>query len=169
MCNYDITELCYVYRNRQVSKIQSQVKKGNRDAAQERMRAMHKKRIEQRTQEMKAREQEQEHDKINPNMIIDRFDENRGRLILEFFISHFITLAKKSNEFSSFGQSLLYVKHADNLMKLMQEMGYYGANNHMGFQTELEQLKQVIESKPFQRFVISHYCTINTLLSVKMC
>jgi hypothetical protein len=72
----------------------------------------------------------------------DPFDDSRGRLVLEYFISHFIAMAKKSNEFSCHGQSFMYIKHADNLMRLMKELKYYGTNAHMGYETELEQLKQ---------------------------
>ena len=43
----------------------------------------------------------------------------------------------------SHGQCLMYIQHVDNLMRLMQEKKFYGTNAHMGFQTELEQLRQV--------------------------
>ena len=82
-------------------------------------------------------------DAITTDVDVQSFDPSRGRLVLEFFIRHYISLAKKSNEFSSHGQSLMYIYQAENLMRLLSDLNLSGAAQHMGFHTELEQLKQV--------------------------
>ena len=116
------------------------MKKG--DASQQRLRQMHKRRIEQKTAEMKAREAEAK-EIIRTDLVIEKFDDNRSRLILEFFIMHFIQLAKKSNEFNCHGQGLMYINQASNLMQLLIDLRLDGSSAHMGFKTELEQLRQV--------------------------
>ena len=47
------------------------------------------------------------------------FDESRIYLILEFFTSHFIEMAKKSNEYRNKGQSYFYMQAAKNLLKVL--------------------------------------------------
>ena len=47
------------------------------------------------------------------------FDESRIYLILEFFTSHFIEMAKKSNEYRNKGQSYLYMQTAKNLLRIL--------------------------------------------------
>ena len=60
------------------------------------------------------------------------FDDGKKKLILEFFIRHFIEMARKSNEFRTYGQGLMYVMQAENLLKLYNELGYEGIRENMG-------------------------------------
>ena len=87
-----------------------------------------------------------EHDteeKLDMNFSVKRFDDTRGRLVIEFFVSHFLLLAKKSNENRAYGQGLMYLLQVENLLRLLNELKLHGSASHMEFQTELEQLKQV--------------------------
>ena len=47
------------------------------------------------------------------------FDESRIYLVLEFFTSHFLEMAKKSNEYRNKGQSFLYMQAAKNLLRIL--------------------------------------------------
>ena len=47
------------------------------------------------------------------------FDESRIYLVLEFFTSHFLEMAKKSNEYRNKGQSYLYMQAAKNLLRIL--------------------------------------------------
>ena len=47
------------------------------------------------------------------------FDESRIYLVLEFFTSHFLEMAKKSNEYRNKGQSYLYMQTAKNLLRIL--------------------------------------------------
>ena len=60
------------------------------------------------------------------------FDDGKKKLILEFFIRHFIEMARKSHEFRTYGQGLMYVMQAENLLKLYNEIGYEGILENMG-------------------------------------
>ena len=82
-------------------------------------------------------------DKINPYLAIAPFDETRGSLVIEYFIKHFIAMAKKSNEYRAYGQGLMYLMQAENLMKLLRECGYYGTSAHVELLADLEQLRQL--------------------------
>lgn len=125
----------------------------HRDAAQERMRQQHRQRVQKKTEEQRAKVEEEEH--INVNVILDPFDETRGRLIIEYFIKHFIALAKKSHEFGCHGQCLMYLMQAENLIHLLKDLRFYGATEHMEFETELEQLRQVARGTPRDYWQIS--------------
>ena len=50
------------------------------------------------------------------------FDESRIYLVLEFFTSHFLEMAKKSNEYRNKGQSYLYMQTAKNLLRILDVM-----------------------------------------------
>ena len=54
------------------------------------------------------------------------FDDGKKKLILEFFIRHFIEMARRSNEFRTYGQGLMYVMQSENLLQLYSEIGYEG-------------------------------------------
>ena len=75
--------------------------------------------------------------------MIEPFDETRGSLVIEYFIKHFIAMAKKSNEYRSYGQGLMYLMQAENLMKLLRECGFYGTSAHVELLADLEQLRQL--------------------------
>ena len=57
--------------------------------------------------------------KIDLNEKMRPFDESRIYLVLEFFTSHFIEMAKKSNEYRNKGQSFLYMQAAKNLLRIL--------------------------------------------------
>ena len=57
--------------------------------------------------------------KIDINEKMRPFDESRVYLILEFFTSHFLEMAKKSNEYRNKGQSYLYMQAAKNCLKVL--------------------------------------------------
>ena len=50
------------------------------------------------------------------------FDESRIYLVLEFFTSHFLEMAKKSNEYRNKGQSYLYMQTVKNLLRILDVM-----------------------------------------------
>ena len=52
------------------------------------------------------------------------FNEIRVYLILEFFISHFLEMAKKSNEYRNKGQSYLYMQAAKNCLRVLDVSHY---------------------------------------------
>jgi hypothetical protein len=75
--------------------------------------------------------------------IVTPFDDAKKKLILEFFIRHFIAMAKKSNEFRTYGQGLMYVMQAENLLRLYTEIGYEGSKDYLQFKVQLQQLREV--------------------------
>ena len=46
-------------------------------------------------------------------------DEARKTCLLEFFTDHFVSMAKESNRKRSYGQALMYVMQAENLLQLL--------------------------------------------------
>ncbi len=79
---------------------------------------------------------------IDLNLTVSELDPSRGRLVLEFFTGHFLSLAAKSNDFRADGQCRMYVGLAQNLLRLLQELKLDGSAS-MGLQEELERLRQV--------------------------
>ena len=71
------------------------------------------------------------------------FGEARKKALLVFFINHFISLAKKSNEFRAYGQSLMLVLQSQNLVKLLEELGYGETKECSDFRIQLEKLRSV--------------------------
>merc|ERR1712079_492754 len=61
------------------------------------------------------------------------------KLLLEFFISHFIKMSQKSNTFRNPGQATLYLLHAENLLKLLKEMGFEASE----FSMDIRKLRDV--------------------------
>ena len=47
--------------------------------------------------------------------------EARTTCVLEFFMDHFILMAKESNRKRAYGQALMYVMQAENLLQLLGE------------------------------------------------
>jgi hypothetical protein len=47
---------------------------------------------------------------VDINADVRPFDESRKKLVLEFFIQHFIKMAEKSNVFRNYGQVGFYMK-----------------------------------------------------------
>ena len=48
-------------------------------------------------------------------------DEARKTCLLEFFIDHFVAMAKESNRKRAYGQELMYLMQAENLLQLLDE------------------------------------------------
>ena len=71
------------------------------------------------------------------------FSEARKKALLVFFINHFIALAKKSNEFRAYGQSLMLVLQSQNLVKLLEELGYGETKECSDFRIQLEKLRSI--------------------------
>jgi len=70
---------------------------------------------------------------------LPKFDSDiRKKLILEFFIEHFLKMAEKSNVFRNHGQAMVYMQHSENLLALLSDVGYEN-NEH---QAHLYRLKQ---------------------------
>jgi hypothetical protein len=46
---------------------------------------------------------------VDVNAVIRPFDESRKRLVLEFFIQHFVKMAEKSNLFRNYGQARYFI------------------------------------------------------------
>ena len=59
---------------------------------------------------------------IDVDAEMKRLDDVRKRLVLEFFIDHFIKMAEKSNLFRCYGQGYMYTQHADNLLTLLRNI-----------------------------------------------
>ena len=98
-----------------------------------------------------AKKQEEEL-KVKPNekvsidlnmRIPERFKEPRKKALVTFFIRHFIDVAKKSNEFRAYGKSLLLVAQSQNLVTLLDEMGYGESKECRNFHIELEKLRNI--------------------------
>ena len=75
--------------------------------------------------------------------IPERFKEPRKKALVTFFIRHFIDVAKKSNEFRAYGKSLLLVAQSQNLLTLLDEMGYGESKECRNFHIELEKLRNI--------------------------
>ena len=99
-----------------------------------------------------AKKQEEELKDVKPNekvsidlnmRIPERFKEPRKKALVTFFIRHFIDVAKKSNEFRAYGKSLLLVAQSQNLLTLLDEMGYGESKESRNFHIELEKLRNI--------------------------
>ena len=99
-----------------------------------------------------AKKQEEELKDVKPNekvsidlnmRIPERFKEPRKKALVTFFIRHFIDVAKKSNEFRAYGKSLLLVAQSQNLLTLLDEMGYGESKECRNFHIELEKLRNI--------------------------
>ncbi|XP_028161983.1 uncharacterized protein LOC114353978 [Ostrinia furnacalis] len=75
----------------------------------------------------------QEHE-INTNIILpNRMEVERRRLVLEFFIPHFIAMARSSEKFEAIRQAVIYLEQAQRLCVLLKEepAGEYTANEYL--------------------------------------
>ena len=77
-------------------------------------------------------------------------DESRGTLVIEYFINHFVLLSKKCNEFRSSGRALMYLMQAENLLRLLRELKFFGSSKHNDLRDEIEQLKQHTTPLPLE-------------------
>ena len=88
---------------------------------------MRQKQRERRAEEAaKRREEEAVESKplIDTTADIRRFDEPRWKLVLEVFIKHFLKMAGKSAEYKNNGQSYMYLRSAENLITLLEDMSF---------------------------------------------
>ncbi|CAG9096631.1 unnamed protein product [Plutella xylostella] len=71
---------------------------------------------------------------INPKVMLPKkLDVERRRLVLEFFIPHFIAMARSSERFESIRQALIYLEHAQLLCHLLldEAAGEMTANEYL--------------------------------------
>ena len=96
------------------------------DRYQEHMR---RQREDREAEERRATEEEGEQGKpaIDLTAELKRLDEPRLKLLLDFFTEHFLRMAERSVRFRALGQSYMYLRSAENLMALVEEMGYEAA------------------------------------------
>lgn len=90
------------------------------------------------------------------------FNEPRKKALLSFFINHFISLAKKSNEFRAYGQSLMLVLQSQNMVKLLDEMGYGESKETTDFKIELEKLRSISRVGADDYWKVNWGCQDNT-------
>ena len=102
-----------------------------------------RRKMEAEAAEKRAREEQETEEKLDMNLTVGKFDETRGRLVIELFVAHFLVLAKRSNENRAYGQGLMYLLLVENLLRLLVDLKLYGAASHMDFKTELEHLRQI--------------------------
>jgi hypothetical protein len=108
------------------------------------MRQLRRRNEEKAAAERKAAEgPELEKETISLDLPLGDFDDTRRQLILEFFIEHFAAMARRSNEFRHYGQGLMYLMQAENLMRLLVECKFFGSGLHLDLKQQIEQLKQV--------------------------
>ncbi|KAJ8722747.1 hypothetical protein PYW07_003927 [Mythimna separata] len=80
--------------------------------------------LEKRNAQIQAKRQrtEKQEREINRNIIIPKkMEAERRRLVLEFFIPHFIAMARSSEKFEAIRQALIYLEQAQRLCKLLLE------------------------------------------------
>ena len=73
-------------------------------------------------------------------------DTFRRKTILEFFISHFIEIAKKSNEFQATAQAKFYLQHTKNLNQLLEEMEGGDHTNSYQYKNKIKEIEDAIGS-----------------------
>ena len=81
---------------------------------------------EKAAEERRARMEETEEAKpaIDLSAEMKKFDEPRLKLLLDFFTDHFLRMAERSAKHKNLGQSFMYVRTAENLITLVEEMNY---------------------------------------------
>ena len=115
------------------------------DLFQKRQEArLHKVKLQEEEQRTKYIQNDDKSLKVDLDMQIPTtFSEARKKVLLTFFIKHFIACIKKSNEFRAYGQSLMLVLQSQNLVKLLDELGYGKTPECSEFKVELERLKSI--------------------------
>lgn len=88
------------------------------DRDYKRRKAAHKKAEEKKKSKVPIREQK---DAWKQYTIPRKMDPIRRRLVLEFFIPHFIAMARSSEKFEAIRQALIYLEHAQRLCILLSE------------------------------------------------
>ena len=88
---------------------------------------MRQRRREKQAEEAKRRLEEQAEESkplIDLTAEIRPFDESRLKMLLELFSEHFLKMAAQSAKHRNHGQSYMYLRSAENLITLVEEMGY---------------------------------------------
>ena len=88
---------------------------------------MRQRRREKQAEEAKRRLEEQAEESkplIDLTAEIRPFDESRLKMLLELFSEHFLKMATQSAKHRNHGQSYMYLRSAENLITLVEEMGY---------------------------------------------
>ena len=88
---------------------------------------MRQRRREREAEEAQRRRDEQAEEAkplIDLTAEIKPFDESRLKLLLELFSDHFLKMADRSAKHRNHGQSYMYLRSAENLITLVEEMGY---------------------------------------------
>lgn len=78
--------------------------------------------------------------KLQPKKSADKL---RKMALLEFFIPHFIAIAKKSNSFRATRQARFYLKHAERLVQLLRECDD-GISQAWSYSYEINTLKEAM-------------------------
>ena len=88
---------------------------------------MRRQREEREAEEKRTKEEEREQGKplVDLTAEMKRIDEPRLKLLLDFFIEHFIHMSEKSSKFKNHGQGYMYLRSAENLITLVEEMNYH--------------------------------------------
>ena len=110
------------------------------DRYQERMRRLRENIEEEAKKTVSGADKKQ--NVIDLQASIKGFDEARKSLILEFFIAHFLKMAEKSNEFRNRGQSYMYLIQSENLVTLLEELGFDDKPNVREFKHEILRLRE---------------------------
>ena len=88
---------------------------------------MRQRRREREAEEAQRRRDEQAEEAkplIDLTAEIKPFDESRLKMLLELFSDHFLKMADRSAKHRNHGQSYMYLRSAENLITLVEEMGY---------------------------------------------
>ena len=93
------------------------------DRYQEHMRRQREKAAEERRARREEKEQ-QAKPTVDLEAEMKQFDEPRLKLLLDFFSEHFLRMAERSAKHKNLGQSFMYVRTAENLITLVEEMNY---------------------------------------------
>ncbi|PSN40706.1 hypothetical protein C0J52_13756 [Blattella germanica] len=72
----------------------------------------------------------------------------RKKALLEFFIPHFIEIARKSNSFRATRQAQFYLKHTEYLVKLLEELEDREPKNSWKYKSEIKEILGAIGRNP---------------------
>lgn len=90
-------------------------------------------------------------------IIQEKFSPLRKVLVIEFFIKHFINMAKKSNEFRAYSQSAMYIMQVENLCAILLEGNYDFGQTTLDEET-IEEYK-VINNIKIRVHLCTYFCT----------
>ncbi|XP_035712827.1 uncharacterized protein LOC110863060 isoform X2 [Folsomia candida] len=99
-------------------------------------------------------------------IIQEKFSPLRKVLVIEFFIKHFINMAKKSNEFRAYSQSAMYIMQVENLCAILLEGNYDFGQTTLDEETieeykkKCEVLREVV-GKEMRDYVLARFSHLN--------